>query len=131
MRHKDCDFDERGSLAPLGIGLAIVSLTLVIVVLISGSLYLTERRLTTLAESTALAVLADSGDFQELSQLAGAFLSEAQNPGLQGVHLIEASKPDSLTVRVRICSDWASPFPNYMFSDRGRVCSEGLARRGR
>jgi hypothetical protein len=57
---RDSDSNESGSLAPLGIGLAMLSLTLVLAILAAGSLYLTERRLTTVAESTAIAVLIDA-----------------------------------------------------------------------
>jgi hypothetical protein len=44
---------------------------------------------------------------------------------------IEASSSELKTVRVRLCSLWRPIFENYMFSEMGKVCSEGLARRGR
>jgi hypothetical protein len=124
---------EQGSLAPLGLGLALVSLATVLVVVASGSVYITERRLTSVAESTALAVLiAAKGDLsRDLSSLALEYLREIPPRGLHEVDLIEAASPDSKTVRVRLCSTWRPIFENYMFSEIGRVCSEGLARRGR
>lgn len=124
---------EQGSLAPLGIGLAMVSLGTVLAIVASGSLYLTERRLTGVAESAALSVLleADGNLSQDLSVLANRYLEKLPLRGLHQVTLIEASSSELKTVRVRLCSLWRPIFENYMFSEMGKVCSEGLARRGR
>jgi hypothetical protein len=124
---------EQGSLAPLGIGLAMVSLATVLAILAAGSLYLTERRLTGVAESAALSVLVEAdGDLsQDLSVLAGSYLRKLPLRGLHQVSLVEASSLDMKTVRIRLCSLWRPIFENYMFSEIGKVCSEGLARRGR
>ena len=124
---------EQGSLAPLGIGLAMVSLAAVIAIVASGSLYLTERRLTGVAESTALSVLMESGGNlnQDLFLVASRYLSEIPLRGLNQLTLVEASSADLKTVRIRLCSIWQPIFENYIFSEIGRVCSEGLARRGR
>lgn len=124
---------EIGSLAPLGIGLAMISLTLVLAILASGSLYLTERRLTTVAESTAISVLIDAKDnlSQPLSSFATNWLQRQPLRGLHQVELVEVISVDQQTVRVRLCSISKPIFENYMFSEIGRVCAEGLARRGR
>jgi hypothetical protein len=127
------DNNEQGSLAPLGIGIAMLSLTTVLAVLASASLYLTERRLTTVAESTAISVLIDAkGNLsQSLSPLARRWLEQQPLRGLDQVELIEVSSIDQRTVRVRLCSSSKELFVNYIFSEIGRVCSEALARRGR
>jgi hypothetical protein len=127
------DNNEQGSLAPLGIGIAMLSLTTVLAVLASASLYLTERRLTTVAESTAISVLIDAkGNLsQSLSPLARRWLEQQPLRGLDQVELIEVSSVDQRTVRVRLCSSSKELFVNYIFSEIGRVCSEALARRGR
>lgn len=124
---------EQGSLAPLGIGLAMVSLATVLAILAAGSLYLTERRLTSVAESAALSVLveADGNLSQDLSVLASSYLKKLPLRGPDQVSLVEASSLDMKTVRIRLCSLWRPIFENYMFSEMGKVCSEGLARRGR
>ena len=124
---------EQGSLAPLGIGLAMVSLATVLAILAAGSLYLTERRLTSVAESAALSVLveADGNLSQDLSVLASSYLKKLPLRGPDQVSLVEASSLDMKTVRIRLCSLWRPIFENYMFSEIGKVCSEGLARRGR
>ncbi len=129
----DSDSSQQGSLAPLGIGLAILSLTAVLAIMSSGSLYLTERRLTTVAESTAIAVLVEAkGNLsQSLRLLAGSWLEQQPLRGLYQVELQEVSSADQRTVRVRLCSNSRPIFANYMFSEIGRVCSEALARRGR
>lgn len=126
-------FSEQGSMAPLGIGLSLLSLMTTLVILAAGSLYLSERRLTSVAESTALYALAKSDVIsdQSLSRHAGEFLELHPLKGLREVSLIEASSRDGFTVRVRLCSLWRSLFASYMFSDVGMICSEGLARRGR
>jgi hypothetical protein len=130
---RDSDNGEQGSLAPLGIGIAMLSLATVLAVLASGSLYLTERRLTTVAESTAIAVLIDAkGDLsQSLSPFARSWLEQQPLRGLDQVELIDVSSADQRTVRVRLCSSSKALFVNYIFSETGRVCSEALARRGR
>ncbi len=130
---RDSDSNERGSLAPLGIGLAMISLALVLSILSAGSLYLTERRLTTVAESTAIAVLIDArGNLaQPLSPMASRWLATQPLRGLHQVQLMEVSSVDQRSVRVRLCSSSRPIFENYMFSEIGKVCSEALARRGK
>jgi hypothetical protein len=110
-----------------------LSLTTVLAVLASASLYVTERRLTTVAESTAISVLIDAkGNLsQSLSPLARRWLEQQPLRGLDQVELIEVSSVDQRTVRVRLCSSSKELFVNYIFSEIGRVCSEALARRGR
>lgn len=132
-RVKDIRSGEQGSLAPLGIGLATLSLATVVAVVAAGSLYLTERRLTGVAESTALSVLieAEGNLDQNLSLFAVRYLGATPLRGLNQVSLVEAASVDQKTVRIRLCSVWRPIFENYMFSEMGRVCSEGLARRGR
>ena len=124
---------ERGSMAPLGIGLSLLSLLTTLVILAAGSLYLSERRLISLSESTALYALAKSDVIsnQRLPEYAAEFLGMLPLKGLQQVSLIEASSSDGFTVRVRLCSLWRPLFNFYIFSDVGMICSEGLARRGR
>lgn len=133
MQVHDCDSKECGSLAPLGIGLATLSLTLVLAILASGSLYLTERRLTTVAESTAISVLLDAkGNLaQPLDPMASRWLATQPLRGLHQVQLVEASSFDQRSVRIKLCSSSRPIFENYMFSEIGKVCSEALARRGK
>jgi hypothetical protein len=120
-------------MAPLGIGLSLLSLMTTLVILAAGSLYLSERRLTSVAESTALYALAKSDVIsnQSLPRYAGEFLELHPLKGLQQVSLIESSSRDGFTVRVRLCSLWRPLFDSYIFSDVGMICSEGFARRGK
>lgn len=124
---------EEGSMAPLGIGLSLLSFLTTLVILAAGSFYLAERRLTSVAEATALYVLSKSEDLgsQNLPRVASEFLDIHPLKGLHQVSLIEALSPDGLTMRIRLCSLWRPLFDAYMFSDVGMICSEGLARRGR
>lgn len=124
---------EEGSIAPLGIGLSLLSLMTTLVILASGSFYLSERRLTSVAESTALYALSKSAVLpnQSLPKFAGEFIEQHPLRGLTQVSLIEASSQDGQTVRVKLCSLWRPIFDLYIFSEVGMICSEGLARRGR
>lgn len=122
---------DYGSLAPLGIGLSLLSVGLVIAVIAAGSLYVTERRLTSVAESAALATLVNSKTEEEFTSAARKFLASYPLDKLSRVELIEANSPDGESVRVRLCASWQAPVISYVFSDTGIVCSEGLARRGR
>ena len=133
MQTRDFEPGESGSLAPLGIGLATLSLALVLLILSAASLYLIERRLTTVAESTAISVLIDAkGDLtQPLSGFANKWLQSQPLKGLDQIELVEAISVDQRTVRIRLCSTSRPIFGNYMFSEIGRVCSEALARRGK
>jgi len=125
--------DELGSMAPLGIGLSLLSLMTTLIILAAGSGYLSERRLTSVAESSALYALSRSDEIsnQSLPRYSGEFLEMHPLKGLQQVSLIEASSNDGLTVRVRLCSLWRPIFDVYIFSDVGMICAEGLARRGK
>ena len=130
--YRECRPGEHGSMAPLGIGLSLLSLMTTLVILAAGSLYLSERRLTSVAESTALYALAksDSISSPSLPRYAGEFLEMHPLKGVHQVSLIEASSRDGFTVRVRLCSLWRPLFDSYMFPEVGKICSEGLARRG-
>jgi hypothetical protein len=130
--YRECRPGEQGSMAPLGIGLSLLSLMTTLVILAAGSLYLSERRLTSVAESTALYALAKSDPIsnQSLPRYAGEFLEMHPLKGVHQVSLIEASSRDGVTVRVRLCSLWRPLFNSYMFPEVGKICSEGLARRG-
>ncbi|CAB4624435.1 unannotated protein [freshwater metagenome] len=132
-RASACKDSERGSLALLGIGLALVSLTAILAILSAGSLYLTDRRLTGAAEATALSVVAEANGnlSQPLEPMASRFLSQLPLRGLREVTLVDTSVDDERTVRVKLCSRWFPIFENYIFSENGKVCSEGLARLGR
>lgn len=131
--YRESRFSELGSMAPLGIGLSLLSLMTTLVILAAGSLYLSERRLTSVAESTALYALSKSEVLsnQLLPRFAGEFLGLHSLQGLKQVSLIEASSQDGYTVRVKLCSLWRPIFEVYIYSEVGTICSEGLARRGR
>lgn len=129
LRSKICD--DQGSLAPLGIGLSSLALLLVVATLLANSLYLTDKRLTSVAEATALASYDQRSTTEGLQLAAEQFLNQHPLFGLQQVEIIDIGSPDGRTVKVRLCSKWNAPIIGYAFSDTGRVCSEGLARRGR
>jgi hypothetical protein len=124
---------DRGSIAPLGIGLAMLSLFTVLVTASAGTLFLTQKRLTTLAEATALALATDNQIVIEGSLLAQAeeFIAAVPESHLNKIQILNVSMQDALTFRVLLCVEWSNPLLSYSISDTGKVCSEGLARRGK
>lgn len=123
---------DAGSMLPLAIGFALLSLTLCLSILSAGALFLTDRRLTSVAEFTALNVLTKSESDPEtsLTKHAQQFLLRHPLAGLTAVRLESVDRSDGASVRVRLCSNVQPVFP-YIFSEVGIVCSEGLARFGR
>ena len=124
---------EAGSVAPLGIGLAVLSLFTVLATASAGTLFLADRRLTTVAESTALALATDNQIYSEsdLNLQARRFISSLPGNRLGNIEVLEASVQDGVTVRVSLCSNWINPIRSYSISETGKICSEGLARRGK
>jgi hypothetical protein len=133
MRPTPFDSKDSGSIAPLGLGLATLSLFLVLVLVSASGLLLEERRLTSIAESTALAIYRDSGleNPNQLESLAVSHLGSIAYWRNEPIEVVEATSPDGLTVRVRLCSNTKIILPIQLLSEYGKVCAEGLARAGR
>ena len=89
------DRNEDGSISPLLIGLAAISLAVLLTVTSALSLYVQQRRLTTQAESIALA---------EVNNSSSSLLTAAGTER-------KISVTDGETVEVRLCAAWQSPVP--------------------
>jgi hypothetical protein len=112
-----CLKDENGSIAPLLIGLTALSLSLCLVACSALSLFVFQQRLTTLAESLALAEKLQVS-YPELSvKLTSKTISQ----------------PDGQTTQVKICANWQAPFRLPIISDRlnQSICSSAAARLGK
>lgn len=124
---------EKGSMALLGIAFAMLALASTLVILSAGAVYLSERRLTWLAESTALSVLDSSeGNLgQNLNSYAEQFVGLYEGKGLRNIRVISVGTQDGKTVKVELCGNFEGLFGGYLFRVGAPVCSEGLARLGR
>jgi hypothetical protein len=114
---------EAGSIAPLGIGLGVVSLTTILVLSAVSSLFVFERRLTSMAEFAAL-----SGLRYNLS--AEDFIREGGVNVFQNLRVAADSLPDGLTREVTLCAMWKAPLPTFIRLSEVEICGTGAARAG-
>lgn len=111
--------NDAGSITPLVIALATLSLALILTVSSLASAFLLQRRLTTFAEAQALSKIID--------------VPVLQSP-IEGVSL-QVSSEDQVTVEVRACAPWNPPLnlgPMLKFIKQTQIlCGSGRARLGR
>jgi hypothetical protein len=115
--------EEFGSVAPLAIGLAVLSLATILLVASVSSVFVLERRLTTLAEFAALSG-AESG------MSAVTFLEEANPQGFSDLTVAKDEISDGKTSEVVICASWSAPVPIIVKLGSRVVCGQGAARAG-
>lgn len=114
---------ERGSIAPLAIGLALLSLATILVASSASSLFLLERRLTSLAEFAALSA-AESG------MTAAQFVEEVSPKGFTSLSVAGDEVVDGKTSQVILCAKWTAPLPSFIQLGSRNVCGHGAARDG-
>jgi hypothetical protein len=114
---------ESGSIAPLGIGLALISLSAILVFTSASSMFVLQRRLTTLAEFAALSEV-------RYGLSADDFLSRTDTRGMQGLRATKDAVTDGLTQEVTVCSIWKTPVPVIVALPAIEVCGYGAARAG-
>lgn len=115
--------EEVGSIAPLAIGLAMLSLATILVAASVSSAFVLERRLTTLAEFAAL-----SGAENGLS--AVDFLAQANPSGYRDLTVAKDDVLDGKTTEVVICASWLPPLPSIITLGSRMICAQGAARAG-
>jgi hypothetical protein len=118
---KSCKSDL-GSIAPLGIGFALISLATVLTLAAATSLFVFQRRLATLAESSAIAVASGSADIHDF-----LLFSQQDFQNLQPVTLVE---PDQKTTTVILCATWSPFVSTFAFVAQQQVCGKASARSG-
>ena len=116
-------FTERGSIAPLAIGLLAVSVATILTVVAASSLYVFQRRLTSVAEFAALAEAARGVDVRD-------FLVNGNNAADDRLVIKRDESLDGLTREVELCGVWHPPVPVFASLTQVEVCATGLARRG-
>jgi hypothetical protein len=114
---------DSGSTAPLGIGLALISLAAILVFASASSVFLLQRRLTTLAE---FAALSKAGYDKPVSE----FLLEVGANGINGVRVAAEGAADGFTFELTLCSRWQPPLPGLVVLRPIEVCGSGSARSG-
>jgi hypothetical protein len=117
---------EAGSIAPLGIGLILLSVAMMLTILSSASLFIFQKRLTTIAESAALFAVAknneDAGSVE--------FLSKTRESGFINLSLKNLLLPDHQTIEVQACAIWQPPVISFSELTSREVCSRASARAG-
>lgn len=114
---------EAGSIAPLAIGLGLVSLATILATSCATSFFLLERRLTTLAEFSALAGV-------EQGMTAVDFVNEGQPAGFRSLVVESDELTDGVTREVVICATWIPPVPGLIQLPSRQLCAKGEARAG-
>ena len=116
--------DERGSIAPLAIGLLLMSLATVAVVVSATSLFVEHRRLQTLAESAAIASASRVMSVSEfLTNLPAKYADSFSN-----LRLSREQNLDGSTIEVVLCADWLNPIATAFVGTKDVVCAEAKAR---
>lgn len=108
-------------MAPFGIGLAVISLTLILTIVAASSMFIFQKRLTNYAENAVLFV-AQSGEPVE------AFVSRVGSQKFSGFSISSKRLPDGTTFEVTACARWDPPVPVVAALTEQRICSHATAR---
>ena len=114
---------ERGSMAPMFIGLLMFSTATLLVIVTATSLLIFQKRLTSLAEGAAL------WSAQVERPPADFFDQLPANAGF-GLEFSELDVSDGKTATVKVCGRWQSPIPISITTTNLMVCSKASARAG-
>lgn len=112
---------ELGSIAPLGIGFAVISVALVFVILASSSLYIFQKRLKNYSEGVALYV-ATTGDS------AHNYLLRVGAHKFKDVRVSTVLLSDGLTEQATTCASWDFPILIWMSNGSRQICAQASAR---
>jgi hypothetical protein len=112
---------DKGSVAPLGLGLALLSLVATLTFSAAGSLYIFQNRLATMAEEAAVFEGSLAGDANDYLAIEGSELS-------QQIYVAKDENLDGVTTEVKFCAIWRWPLAFIDFLDDQTVCGYGAAR---
>ena len=113
--------NEAGSIAPLGIGLFLFSLIFSFTTVSAVSMFIFQKRLTTLAESTAIFVAGGSGDAADFLKLTG-------KPNVESLQLVTTTAADQATVMAKACAMWRAPVVTVGDFANTNICAQAAAR---
>lgn len=114
---------DRGSLAPLGVGLFALTMALIFVISSASSLFIFQKRLTNYSESAALYVAATGEDPQRFAVDYGV-------SGFRNLIVKAGNSEDGLTAEVSVCALWSAPIYLVGSIVEKQVCSHASARSG-
>lgn len=113
---------DSGSIAPLGIGLFLFIIAMMVTIVCASSMFIFQKRLTTFAE--AAAVFISSGG--ELS----VFNEKVSHRGFNNLRIGDQLLQDGLTTEVIACALWTPPILILEPLTPKEICSHAAARVG-
>ena len=128
---------ENGSAAPLAIGLALIAVAVVLSTSLASSMFLFQRRLSALADSTAISVRQDIGQptesasnraLQKLVEKRIFAFQTVVSSELPDLAVQSADMNDGLTLQINLCAKWQAPFEVSFLPSQVLICSESAAR---
>lgn len=114
---------ETGSMAPLGIGLFLLLLSLLLTFIAASSMFIFQKRLTNIAESAALFLAENDSSIE-------TYLEQMDISGFDSLKLRSNVLSDKKTVHVKACGVWASPSIGVLNLSQKEICSHASARAG-
>lgn len=112
---------EEGSIAPLGIGLSLMLLSLIFTFAAATSMFIFQKRLTNHAESAAL-FLASTGASVD------SYLEIIATPNPEAMLLSSRLLSDEKTIEVIACANWKTPVLGGLEIAQKQICSRASAR---
>jgi hypothetical protein len=114
---------DSGSIAPLGIGLFLFVVAMMFTVISASSMFIFQKRLTTIAE--AAAVFISSG-----SESSSVFFETFQRRSFINLKIQDELLQDGSTTEVVVCALWVSPLLILNTLGSKEICSYAAARAG-
>lgn len=112
---------DKGSIAPLAIGLVLVSLGMVFSVSAATSMFILQKRLTNFSESGALFIAETGQGKLDYLKLVGDYK-------FKGLSTFVELAADAKTVRFKSCAIWQAPIAIIGQVSNTQVCSHASAR---
>ncbi len=112
---------DNGSIAPLAIGLVVLSVGLVLAVSAATSMFILQKRLTNFSESGALFIA-------ETAQSKFDFLTLVGDSKFEALSTFAEVGSDSKTVHFKSCAIWRAPIAIIGQISSAQVCSHASAR---
>lgn len=115
--------NDSGSMAPLGIGLFALSLTFILAISATSSLFVFQKRLTNYAEMAAIYVLSQNAAVSDFQLRVG-------NQNFLELDLSQQILDDGVTLKITACAKWIAPVTTYVSLPAKRICSNASSRAG-
>ena len=114
---------DTGSIAPLGIGLFLFSLIFSFTTVSATSIFIFQKRLTSLAESVAVFAASGNGESADFLNSVGAL-------NFEELRVSNSVAADQATTVVKACAFWHAPLVTAGEFTKLQICSTASARSG-